>query len=334
MQLLVEVFDDGGIRLVPPDGRPGIATCAETLKWVRVAAANGDDVRVTGRVTSALGSAVVQQIRNELPNVTVEESEPAPWKKSWTSLMWAAEHGLVAETTDLLERGSSPRAPSRAETPYRLAMRRGHVPVMQHLRAAGAEDPVLPRPPGTPEAIVMRMYIGRLFWWWIAPIAPVVGLVVAIVAQSLMAAIVGIILGLVFAVLGVWADFLAGRSTIAVDGPQLYSRRFWRWRDPVDLSNLTAVGLRESVHRRTPTLLRLANADVGEPISRRTTHAGLDSAIVDQLRARPRMHVLTIYLGWNYLRPGLERYVASFVDPHRTLVSDSAQPLVRETRRS
>lgn len=248
--------------------------------------------------------------------------------------MWAAEHGLVTETVDLLERGSSPRAPRRADTPYRLAMRRGHVPVMQALRAAGAEKPVLPRPPGAPGAVVMRMYIGRLFWWWIAPIPLVVGLVVAVAAQSPMAAIVGALLGVVIAVLGFWADFLAGRSTVAVDGQQLYSRRFWRWRQPLDLSDLAAIGIRESEHRRSPTLLRLANPEIGEPISRRTTHAGLDGAIVDQLRSRPRMHVLTIYLGWNYLRPGLERYVASFVDPRRTLVSTSAQPLLRETGRS
>ena len=48
----------------------------------------------------------------------------------------------------------------------------------------------------------------------------------------------------------------------------------------------------------------------------------------------PGLRVLTVYLAWNYLRPGLERYVASYVDPQRTLISTSAQPLFREAGRS
>jgi hypothetical protein len=334
VHLLVELFDDGGIRVTPPDGRAGMATTAELLKWVRAATAAGQDVVVHGRLASPLVTALVARIEEVDARVTVEESEPAPWRKGWTSLMWAAEHGLLAETVDLLERGSSPDAPRRIGTPYRLAMRRGHVPVMKALRDAGAEDPVLPRPPGAPDAIVMRMYVGALLWWWIAPIAPVVGIVVAIATQSLLALLVGLLLGAIVVVMGVVGDYLAGRSTVAVDGPRLFSRRFWRWRQPVDLRQLSAIGLRESGHRRTPTLLRLANPDVGEPIGRRTTHAGLDGAIVEQLRAQPRMHVLTIYLGWNYLRPGLERYVASFVDPRRTLVSTTAQSLVDDAGRT
>jgi hypothetical protein len=127
------------------------------------------------------------------------------------------------------------------------------------------------------------------------------------------------------------AHVLAGRTTVAVEGPQLYTRRFWRWRGPVDLRNLAGLGLRESIHRRSPTLLRLANTEHGEPIERPTTAAGFDPAVVEQLRRRPGLRVLTVYLAWNYLRPGLERYVASFVDPQRTLISTSAQPLFRES---
>jgi hypothetical protein len=333
VQLMIEVFDDGGIRVLPPAGRPGIATAAEMLRWVHVAAAEGYPIRVAGRVNSPLGPAVLELLPDGLADVTIEEREPSPWKPGWTSVMWAAEHGLVAETVDLLERGAPTTAPRRSETPYRLAMRRGHVPVMAALRDAGAEQPVLPRPPGTDGAVVMRPFIGWVFWW-MAPTPLVVGLLAAIVTQSWLPAVVGVVVGGVVALLGAWAHVLAGRTVVAVDGPQLYSRRFWRWRGPVDLRNLVAIGRRESIHRRSPTLLRLANREHGEPATRRTTAAGFDPAIVEQLRQRPDVRVLTVYLAWNYLRPGLEHYVATYVDPQRTLISTSAQPLFREAGRS
>ncbi len=333
MQLLIELFDDGGIRVVPPSGRPGISTSSEMLKWVHVATAEGNAVRVAGQVSSPLAQAVIGLLPAGLDQLTIEESEPAPWKQGWTSLMWAAEHGLVAETADLLERGAPTTSPRRSEVPYRLAMRRGHVPVMEALRAAGAEHPVLRRPPGAEDAVVMRPYIGWVFWW-LAPIAPVVGVIVAVVARSWVPAVVGAIVGALVAAVGLWAHVLAGRTSVAVDGPQLYTRRFWRWRGPVDLRNLEAIGLRESIHRRSPTLLRLVNAEHGEPIERRTTAAGFDPEIVEQLRRRAGLRVLTVYLAWNYLRPGLERHVATFVDPQRTQISTSAQPLFREAGRS
>ena len=141
-------------------------------------------------VSSPLAQAVIGLLPVGLDQLTIEESEPAPWKQGWTSLMWAAEHGLVAETADLLERGAPTTSPRRSEVPYRLAMRRGHVPVMEALRAAGAEHPVLPRPPGAEDAVVMRPYIGWVFWW-LAPIAPVVGVIVAVVARSWVPAVVG-----------------------------------------------------------------------------------------------------------------------------------------------
>ena len=299
------------------------------LKWVQVATSDGYPIRVAGRVSAPLAQSVIALLPAGVDQLTIEETEPEPWKQGWTSLMWAAEHGLVAETVDLLERGAPTTSPRRSATPYRLAMRRGHVPVMEALRRAGAEQPVVRRPPGADSAVVMRPYIGWVFWW-LAPIAPVIGLIAAVVAQSWVPVAVGAIIGGAVAAIGVLAHVLAGRTTVAVDGPRLYTRRFWRWRGPVDLRNLAAIGLRESVHRRSPTLLRLANAEHGEPIERRTTAAGFDPAIVEQLRSTPDLRVLTVYLAWNYLRPGFERYVASYVDPQRTLVSTTAQPLFRK----
>ena len=333
MQLLIELFDDGGIRVVPPSGRAGIATSSEMIKWVQVAITEGYPIRIAGRVNSLPAQSVLALLPDRLDQLTIEETAPAPWEPGWTSLMWAAEHGLVAETTDLLERGAPTTSPRRSETPYRLAMRRGHVLVMAALRAAGAEQPALPHPPGAAGAIVMRPYIGWVFWW-VAPIAPIVGLIAALVTGSWTPLVVGAVVGAMVAAVGWLAHVLAGRTTVAVDGPQLYTRRFWRWRGPVDLRNLEAIGIRESIHRRSPTLLRLVNSHHGEPIQRRTTAAGLDPEIVEQLRSRPALRVLTVYLAWNYLRPGFERYVATWIDPQRTLVSTSAQPLLREAGRS
>lgn len=329
-RLGIELFADGGIRIVPPEGQPGISTSAAMRKWVATAAARGTPIEVSGDVSSPLARAVLDEVTADVGAI-VTERRPPPFRRGWTSLMWAAEHGLVDETIDLLERGADPSTPWWRPSPYRLAMRRGHVPVMEALRASGAEDPVLRRPPGAAEAIVMRMYVGWLLWWF-APVPALVGLIVGAATRSAMAVVVGAIGALALVLLGVVADFLAGRTAVAVDGPQLYSRRFWRWRGPVDIETLLAIGRRESTHRRSPTLLRLVNTTTGEPLSRRSTHGGLDPGIVEQLERRNDVRVLTIYLAWSYLRPGLERYVASFVDPSKTLVSASAEPLIAHRR--
>lgn len=334
MELLIELFDDGGIRVVPPpaDGQPGMATVAAMVKWVDFASAKRYAVRVAGRVSSPMARSVVDLLPAGVPHLTFEETEPVPWHAKWTSLMWAADHGLVDETVDLLQRGSSSKAPRRfALSPYRLAMRRGHVPVMAALRAGGARDPVRARPPGAPDAIVMRPYVGWVFGV-LAPLPLIIGVVLAIVTRSWIALAAGVIGAIAIAAIGALADLSAGRTVVAVDGSRLYYRRFRRWRGPVDLTKLVAIGIRESAHRRTPALLRLANVGEGEPPSRPTTRAGFDPEIVEALRAQPDVRVLTVYMTSIYLRPGLERYVAGFVDSRRTLVSTSAKPLVEAVR--
>lgn len=326
VHLLIELFDDGGIRVVPPTGRPGIATRTEMLRWAATAATERWPVRVTGRVDAPLARDVVDSLPTGL-DVTIETSEPAPWNRNWSSLMWAADRGLLAEVADLLDRGSPTTSPRLAPTPYRLAMRRGHVPVMLALRAAGAEDPVVSRPPGAPEAVVMRQYIGA-FFWYLAPIAPIGGAVAALLLRDWIAIVVGLFIGVVIVALGMFAEFAAGWTAFAVDGPRVHYRRLARWRGPVDLRRLVALGYRGSIHRRSPTLMRLANRQDGEPFSRRT-HAGFDQATIEHLRAQPAVRVLTLYLGWNFLRPGIEEYVARYVDERITLVSENAQPLLR-----
>jgi hypothetical protein len=324
--LRIELFADGGIRVVPPEGNPGISTAAGMRKWITVARARGVPIVICGDVGSPRPEAMLAELPDGTAGLTVEASEPTPFRHGWSSLMWAAANGLLDETVDLLVRGADHRPPRRRSSPYRLAMRGGHVPVMAALREAGAEDPVVRRPPGAPDAIVMRMYIGWLLWL-LAALPAVAGLLTLVVTRSMTGLIVGAALAAAFALIGVWADILAGRTAVAVDECRLYSRRFWRWKGPVDLGELLAIGLRESAHRRSPTLLRLVNTAAGEPLRRRTTHAGLGPEIVGRLMSRPDAKVLTIYLAWSYLRPGFERYVASCVDLDRTLVSSSAWPL-------
>ncbi|WP_116999700.1 ankyrin repeat domain-containing protein [Desertimonas flava] len=326
--LLIEVFDDGGIRVSPPAGRAGIATLAETVKWAEAVGAAGGRVRVTGAIESSRVAAVLDAL--EPRPATIEAGSPQPWRRGWTSLMWAADHGLERVVTDLVARGA-PTGASRPWrlSPYRLAMRRGHVPVMLALRAAGVRDPARVRPPGAPDAVVMRPYIG-FFLWPMAAVPVIIGIVAAVATGSPMAAIVGLALGVLLVVLGRFIDSMAGRTVVAVDGPLLYSRRLTRWRGPVDLRHLVAVGLRETLHQRSPTLLRLANGTAaetgeGEPPARPTVAAGFDDEIVTMLRERPGVRVLTIYMSATYLRPGLERHVLAHLDRTRTVVSSSAE---------
>jgi hypothetical protein len=323
--LHIELFADGGIRLAPPAGRPGIASLAATARWVEVAASQGHPIRITGQVDAPLARAVRERLTAGGAAVDAEATEPRPWRRGWTSLMWAAEHGLVEESADLLERGSSPEVSWWKLSPYRLAMRRGHIPVMELLRAAGAEQPTLSRPPGAANAIVMRPYVSRLFWWS-APVAVLVGLAIAGVMRSLTAAVVGAAVGAFIAALACWANFLSARvSSVAVEGPRLSVRSFGGWRGPVDLRHLAAFGIRRSLHRRMPTLLQLVNDEIGEPLSGQATCPGLDSTDLEQLLKQPQQRVLTVPLrGWNYLQPGLERYVAGFIDADLTLVSSTA----------
>lgn len=327
--LVVELFGDGGIRVSPPDGRAGIATLAETVKWASVVTAAGGAVRVSGRVDAPSAAAVLEA----LPAVasTAPPTDPAPWRRGWTSLMWAAEHGLDAVVADLVERGA-PTGATRPwrPSPYRLAMRRGHVPVMLALRARGARDPARVRPPGAPDAVVMRPYVGRLLWP-LAAVPVVIGIVAAIATGRPLAAVFGLALGAFVLALGWFADRMAGRTVVAVDGPQLWFRRLARWRGPVDLRRLVAVGLRETLHQRSPVLLRLANdggaagQGEGEPPSRPTVVAGFDEPTIDAVRARPGARVLTIYMSAHYLRPGLELHLLEHLDRSHTLVSRPAQ---------
>lgn len=325
--LLIELFDDGGIRVSPPSGRAGLATLAETTKWVHAVGASGGAIRVTGDVDSPRAATVLAALPPG--SFTITAGAPQPWRRGWTSMMWAADHGLTLAIADLVERGSPTGAPRPWQlSPYRLAMRRGHVPSMLALRAAGARDPVRVRPPGAPSAVVMRPYIGFILWPMAAlPVA--LGVIAAIATARPVAALVGVALGALFLVLGWFVDRMAGRTVVAVDGPLLYSRRLSRWRGPVDLRQLVAVGLRESLHRRSPTLLRLANGSEGsigegEPPGRPTVAAGFDDDIVAILRSRADVRVLTIYMAAIYLRPGLERHVLAHLDRTRTLVSTTA----------
>lgn len=123
---------------------------------------------------------------------------------------------------------------------------------MAALRAAGAESPLLRRPPGAPDAIVLRQYVGA-FFWYLTPIEPIVGLVAGIVMRPSVAVVVGIVVGVATVALGVFAEWAAGRTALGVDGSNVHYRRLMGWRGPVDLRQLVA---RSATVDRSPAAAR------------------------------------------------------------------------------
>ncbi len=304
------------------------------LKWVQVAVSEGHPIRVAGRVSSPHAQSVIALLPDGLDRLTIEEAEPAPWKQGWTSLMWAAEHGLVAETADLLERGASTTSPRRSETPYRLAMRRGHVPVMEALRRRRSGTPGASPPTGRRrrrgDAALHRVGV--------------------LVARS-DCADRRVDRGRRGSVVGAGRRRSRGRrdwSPRSASWPMCWpAGRRWpsmarsctrggsgagAGRSTCATSRRSACASRSTGDRRpccdSPTWNTASQSNDEPPrlVSIRRSSSNCE--------ARPGLRVLTVYLAWNYLRPGFERYVATYVDPQRTLISTSAQPLFREAGRS
>ena len=232
----------------------------------------------------------------------------------------AASSGLVEQVRDLVDRGAPMRAGRRDQTPYRLAMRHGHVDVMVALRAAGAKPPPGSRPPGDlPEAVVLRNYLPD-FIWWVAVASAVVGVVLAIALQQWAFLIVA-----AFGTAAIMVGNLAvGRSRIAIDGPRLSVRQVVRWQGPIDLRELVAVGFWKALSRRMSSRWRLVQTVAG-PEFGPTAHDGFERALVEELEIQPGLRVVTIYSGRGFLSPGFDRHLAAHVAGTPARISTSAQ---------
>lgn len=340
MTLKIEVHADGGIRLATPeeDGPPRhIATLEQVRKWVQEAAKRGVGVEVTGAVTAPLARPVVEVASAGSAPVEVTETEPPPWQDGLTALQIAARDGLVVYVTDLLDRGASASAeadpPERS--PYRLAMARGHVPVLRALRAAGVADPVTGRrPPGaSPDAVVLRAYVAgtrrRVLIGVVA--APVVlGALAAVATADAVPLIVGLVVTVaVLPLVAIVLVALAGQR-VAIDGTDLYVTNGLRWRGPVDLRRLTGLGFSPQT-RRTPAYLRLVQPDAGTRLVPGSL-IGFGKEAAAEIRSQKGVKVLPVGFRGAYLMPGLPRFVGSCVEGTPCVLSPVAQDLMAQSR--
>ncbi len=332
--LTLQVHPDGRIIIRHSSSEPAhVEPLASAENWIRHAATTAQPIQVSGPLSDEQVGGTIERLREAARGrpVTVTDEALEPLGKGWTGMMWAAWHGRTDLVKDLVARGFDPRTAPRTfggllpgPTAYDLAMRRGHVPVLQALREAGVPNPVRGRPPGAPEAIVLRAATPT--WpYAVGVLAVVVGAVLALVTRSWTPLIALGLMGVMVAALTAFIGAIAGGEGMAVDGSRLWTRRNFRWHGPVELPDVLAVGLSESAHVRSPTLLRLGTADQGSPVGRLTS-SGFDPDQVTQLKERDG-RVFTLHFGGHF-RPGVEQYVGTQIDLDRTTVSESAKQTV------
>ena len=248
---------------------------------------------VSGAVDAALAAPVIDALRRTAATVEVASSPPAPWPHRWSSVQLAADLGLVAELEDLLARGA-PAAPRRGPSaPYRLAMRHGHVPALVTLRAAGVRPPRGTTPPASmPDAVVLRSWLPTWIWS-VALFTAVIGLI-GILATRHWAFVLVAVSGVLLVGIG---NAAAGVARVAIDGPRLAVRPVARWHGPLDLRTLASVDYRPAPSSRMTARWRLA---------------GPDGPIPD------------VVAGHDFMTPGFERHLSSWLDPAHVQVSPSA----------
>lgn len=320
MRLQVELHADGGIRLGTPgeDTARHIATLDKLRDWVGDAVRRGHPVVVTGEVSAPPARVVLEAITEAGAEPTVTESVPEPWSDGLSALQLAAREGWEAHVTDLLERGASSDAADPAHTPYRLAMFRGHVRVLQALRAAGVPDPVTGSRPGgaSPDAVTLRAYVSRTRQRVVMAIlaAPVLlGAVGALALGAAAALVTGVVVTVAVLPLVALLLYIVSAARIVVDGTDLYARNaFERWRGPVDLRRLVALGYNPPMQRQPPCF-RLIQPDAGTRLVPGALY-GFDSEVAKTIREHKGLKVVRIgfRLG-GYLMPGLPRFVGSCV---------------------
>jgi hypothetical protein len=318
--LRIELLGDGGIRVEPPTGRSGLASERKAREWIDAAVGRGDGLTVTGAVGSPVHADLLAYATAKPVEVSVEASSPEPWNDGWTSLQVAANSGLTEEVEDLVGRGADPSAPSGAHSPYRLAMRHGHIDTLVALRRLGTTPPPGSRPPATmPGAVVLRNYLPS-FVRWVAIGCAVVGVGLAIALRHwafLLIAVAG------FAMVAV-GNAVIGMTRVAVDGRLLAVRQILRWQGPIDLGDLVAIGYTPAVSRRMSGRWRFVQPTAGPPL-RRSAHQGFEAELAERLAQRDDLRVVTVYCGRGYLSPGLQRHLAPFVRQSSALISATVE---------
>ena len=282
---------DGGIRM------PGLSTIDDVRMAIADANRRGIPVVVNGAVDATLAAPVVDEVRRTATEVEIEATDPRPWPHRWSSVQFAADLGLVAELADLLARGA-PVRPRRGPGPYRLAMRRGHVPALVALRAAGARRPRGTTPPrALPTAVVLRPYLPH-WTQWIVVATAVTGLI-GFFATWHWAFLIVAVIGAVMVGIG---NAATGATRVAVDGPRLAVHPIARWHGPIDLREVTVVDYRPVRSSRMSARWRLVASE------------------------RP---VPDIVAGHDFMSPGFERHLAAWLDPAGTQISATAAARLR-----
>ena len=317
--LVVELLADGGIRLTTLEGKTGLATVPVLRDWLAEARRAGASVHLCGELTASAAAPVAAEIRRLATSLDEAPSRPAPWPQRRSSLQTAAHDGLTAQVRDLLERGTSPNVGRGRQTPYRLAMQRGHTDVLVALRDAGAPTPRgLAPPPVLANAVVLRAYGPRWMWWLLVPFAALAVIAVLDGAYAIAPAF------LVIPLVGIGAVHLVlGNTRCAVDGPHVARRRGRHWQGPIDLRTLDALGSTPPGTVRMPLLWVLGQRQAGD---RPDVYAksAFDPDQRAALAAIEGLRFVPLYAARGFLSPGFERLLARHVDPANVIVGPVA----------
>jgi hypothetical protein len=317
--VVVELHADGGIRLTTPSAGSGLASLQATCDWIDEANGRGELVRLTGEVTAALAVPVADEVRRRATSLEERPSVPEPWSQGHSSVQAAAFSGLTDQLADLVDRGASPVAGRGRSTPYRLAMRRGHVDALAVLRDAGVPmSRGLQPPDALPHAVVLRAYPPRWLWWLLVPF---VVLAAAVAVEGALVAAPGLIAIPLLAIAAVHVALANTRC--AIDGPLVARRRGRGWQGPVDLRQLDALGFSPPGPARSPVIWVLGQRQAGDApdaYSKRTF--GRDQLAA--LERIPGLRFVPIYAAGGFLSPGFERMLTRHVDRSSVVIGPQA----------
>jgi hypothetical protein len=322
--VVVELHADGGIRLSTPTAGPGLASLRATRDWIDEANRRGDPVRLTGDVTAALAAPVADEVRRRATALEETPSVPAPWSQGHSSVQAAAFSGLTDQLADLLDRGASPDVGRGGDTPYRLAMQRGHVDALAVLGSAGAPIPRGLKPPETlPNAVVLRAYTPRWLWWLLVPFVVLAGAVVVEGAPAVAPGLIAIPL------LAIATVHLALANTrCAIDGPLVARRRGRGWQGPVDLRKLDALGFSPPGPARSPVIWVLGQREAGDAPNVYSKRAFSRDQLA-ALELVPGLRFVPIYAARGFLSPGFELMLTRYVDRASVVVGPHALTPIR-----
>ena len=172
------------------------------------------------------------------------------------------------------------------------------MPALVALRSAGSPRPrgTTP-PPDLPDAVVLRNYLPT--WTRSIVLATAVIGLIGILATRHWAFLVVAVSGAVMVGVG---NVAAGAARVAIDGPRLAVHPFVRWHGPVHLRTVTTLDYRPAMSSRMTARWRLV---------------GPDGPLPD------------IVAGHDFMTPGFERHLSSWLDPESTHVTASAATRLR-----